>query len=186
MVPHEAWDLWLTPSPHRCHPTPLLAINQVRTKAKINVNHPPTEHATPCEMQSSYGGWPRKKSKILKKKNYKKSIFWQTSAQKNYKKKHILTNFVSKRLLDLHKVNKICLKFLWHLALIEQKVLQEIGFLARLYKISQELPCVKILVRKILWKSNSPINNQKKDELCKSKSAVFLYDGVWNGSTVFL
>ena len=47
-------------------------------------------------------------------------------------------------------------KFLSCLVLIEQKILQGIEFLARLGKISQELPCVKILARKILWKSNSP------------------------------
>ena len=53
----------------------------------------------------------------------------------------------SLRLFDLHKARKIKQKFLWHLVLIEQKVLQGIEFLARLGKISQELPCVKILAR---------------------------------------
>ncbi len=62
----------------------------------------------------------------------------------------------SMRPFDLHKARKMKQKFLWCLVLIEQKVLQGIEFLARLDKISQELPCVKILARKILWKTNSP------------------------------
>ena len=60
------------------------------------------------------------------------------------------------RPFDLRKAHKTFLLFLQDLLLIEQKVLQGIQFLARLGKISQEYPCVQILARKILRKSNSP------------------------------
>ena len=60
------------------------------------------------------------------------------------------------RPFDLRKAHKTFLLFLQDLLLIEQKVLQGIQFLARLGKISQEYPCVQILARKILQKSNSP------------------------------
>ena len=45
-----------------------------------------------------------------------------------------------------------------------------------------ENSCKKNLV-KIKQPHKQPKN---KDELCKSKSAVFLYDSVWNGGTSFL
>ncbi len=57
---------------------------------------------------------------------------------------------VSKRPFDFHKARKTFLLFFQDLLLIEQKVLQGIEFLARLDKTSEELPCVKILARKIL------------------------------------
>ncbi len=54
------------------------------------------------------------------------------------------------RPFDFHKAHKTILLFLQDLLLIEQKVLQGTDFLAGFGKTSQELPCVKILARKIL------------------------------------
>ncbi len=80
-------------------------------------------------------------------------MFEASVANATFPESHVKTL----RPFDLHKAHKMKQKFLWHLVLIEQKVLQGIEFLARLGKISQELPCVKILARKILWKLNSPL-----------------------------
>ena len=68
------------------------------------------------------------------------------------------------------------LLFLQDLLLIEQKVLQGIQFLARLGKISQELPCMKILARKNLVKIEQPISRAGSKGIAAWKTLAAL---VW-------
>ena len=127
-----------------------------------------------------------KESKIFSKKLQKKVYFGKLQPKKTTKKVHFDQLWVIEAVWfiqgkqDLFEIPVTsCVNWTESLARdrIFGKTLQDISGVA-LYENS----CKKNLV-----KIKQPRKQvKKKDELYKSKSAVFLYDGVWNGGTSFL
>ncbi len=95
-------------------------------------------------------------------------MFEASVANATFPESHVKTL----RPFDLHKAHKMKQKFLWHLVLIEQKVLQGIEFLARFLR-----SCLawKFLQEKILWKSNSPSIGDCKN--CQNSLTMHVFDG---------